>query len=199
SLVRNYVARHFALRTQVSGTSRIHWHGEELEFRDYWIYFEVECESPPTEHPASESPSTNRKSASELQAQLRPQETQLAPLLERVPSAESEAPEAVNGSARPILRPQTPREMPAPDAAPNAASANTNRWTGLHIRNSLLTENRPQQVNYVTLRMNEQILSLHLTSEKPECDVGSLVAAGQHTRGKQAEEFRHPTVPSDNR
>ena len=149
-LVEDYVRSRFQVTTDSLKGCRLHWLGMEVEVRDVWVYFEVE---PTKKVPATklDSPGSGTEESGATKAE-RPVPT---------PSSAKEDPRATSTGEQSVSRLIPDESM----------------LTGLKIRNALLIDGRPDQVNLVNVTIHRRLSSLNLTAEQPEAKVSRLQKA----------------------
>lgn len=150
-LVEDYVRSRFRVTTDRLQECQLHWVGMEVDVRDVWVYFEAQ--------PIEKSESSRQESATPatqdpvtLDAKITPVE--LSPT--KPFPAGSESGTSPAGGKRTSLIPDE------------------SMLTGLKVRNALLIDGRPDQVNLVNVTIHRKLSSLNLTAEQPEAKVSRL-------------------------
>lgn len=168
-LVRTYLAERISVSTPACPQCRIHWHGEELEFREFWVYFELELQpDADSQRRAPQSPLDSRKdesvsqtaAARKLQQQLR-DPTQILP-------AVTESDDLTESPGTGGIAPSAAAGKPG---EPGREATLPTELAGLTVRNTIMADPGSAQVNYVTFRCGQREISVHLTAEKSECDL----------------------------
>ncbi|MBL8813087.1 MAG: hypothetical protein JNM43_23165, partial [Planctomycetaceae bacterium] len=148
-LVEDYVRSRFRVTTESLQDCRLHWVGMEVEVRDVWVYFEVE--------PISKSEATNvdgEKSGDHGAKQ---------------PPVQSSA-----ANAEPDAQKVKVKEASGTSEKSKRLIPDESSLVGLKVRNALLIDGRPDQVNLVNVTIHRKLSSLNLTAEQPEAHVARL-------------------------
>lgn len=148
-LVEEYVRDRFKVTTDSLGESRLHWVGMEVELRDVWVYFEME---PVRKADAAKTP------------------------VEKPDAAKSN--DVVTESSDDALESKAESATPAASGSKNRTLIpDESALAGLKVRNALLIDGRPDQVNLVNVTIHRKLSSLNLTAEQPEAKVSRLQKA----------------------
>ncbi len=148
-MVEEYVRSRFKVTTDSLPDCRLHWVGMEVELRDVWVYFEVEpvCKAETAKTAVAEPDAAKSKDV--------------------VTDSSDDASESKADSTTSVVSGSKNRTL-IPDESALA---------GLKVRNALLIDGRPDQVNLVNVTIHRKLSSLNLTAEQPEGKVSRLQKA----------------------
>lgn len=151
-LVEDYVRSRFKVTTDSLQECRLHWVGMEVELRDVWVYFEVE--------PILKSETAKADGAAEPDGE-KSGDSGATQRGGQASTANSDPePQTVGNKVASVTSEKSQRLIP-----------DESSLVGLKVRNALLIDGRPDQVNLVNVTIHRRLSSLNLTAEQPEAHV----------------------------